>query len=213
MKKNFVDLNKRRSGKAAMPMVIAMGSVVLLGPVIGPDAAFLVGMTLGRMLFPTENKTEMPEVANFPIQRSDKGTPVPVVYGTRKVAGNIVWMGPLTSYTTESSGSGGGGKGGGGGGAETGEVRYRISLLISVCHGPAEIIKSWAGKHDVELSSFTLFNGDDNGDSINALTGEDYSHYRNVCCAFANDFDLGTSTSVPNFTFEAAAGRYDEIFP
>lgn len=196
-------MNKRYKGKAAMPLIIGIGVTIFLGPVIGPELAFLVGMSLGQMLFPTENETDMPTVSNFPIQRSDKGTPIQVVYGTRKIAGNIIWLGPLTPYTVEHSS---GGKGGGGS-ATTTETRYKRSFLICLCHGPAETLKAWASKEEISINSYTLFDGSDNGSGINVLTGEDYSYYKGMCCVFFNQYDLGNGGQFPNFTFEVASGK------
>lgn len=202
---NIAKKHRRNSGKAAMPLVVAIGVTTVLGPVIGVEGAFLVGMSLGYILFPRDNKTEMPEVSTFPVQRSDKGTPIQIVLGTRKVAGNVIWLDDMHPYTVKTGG-GGDGKGfGGSSQPESFEIRYRRSFLICICHGTAHIRRVWAGKEEIDISFLTELDGSDNDGLTTALTGEDYGEYRYMLLAHFNEFELGPSTSLPNFTFEVTS--------
>ena len=211
MKKKYSKF-KSRSGKAAVPLAMGIAGAVVGGMFGHPTIGFAIGMSLGYMLFPADNNTEMPQLSTYPVQRSDKGTPIPIIKGTRKVAGNIVWLGEMQPYTVKTGG--GGGKGGGGG-TSSKETRYRRSFLISICHGPAYVLRAWAGRDEIDISVMTVFIGADNGTDIPTAIGETHGAYRYICCAYFENYDLGTSTSLPNFTFEVSnspvpvyVGRY-----
>jgi len=162
---------------------------------------YMAGMFLGRQLFPQKNKVEMPPMAKYPIQRSDKGSPIPVVFGTDQVAGNIIWMGPSQPYVIKHKASGGKG---GGGSQETTETRYRKSFLIGVCEGPANIIRAWKGKTEIDITDFTIFRGDGSNSGLATMVGEDWASYPNLCCAFFDSYELGNSEQIPNFVFEVS---------
>ena len=177
---------------------MVVGGYALFGPLGG-----LAGAYLGSMIFPTEYDTEMPTVHDMPIQSSACGIPIPIVFGTVRVAGNIVWMGDLDAYQIKHSV--GGGKGGGEQ-APTYETRYRRSFLIAICEGPADIIRAWRDKTIMPLSDFTTFDGDNNA-GISTLIGEAYAEYSNLCLAYFEDYELGNSSRMPNFIFEIGNGE------
>jgi hypothetical protein len=176
------------------------------GQGIMTSAFFVGGTMLGSMMFPTKTKTDMPEVGNYPLQSAGKGGPIPIVYGTVRIAGNVVWLGDLHPYTVEhSSGGGGGGSDFFGGGDEqtSSETRYRRSFLIAICEGTAHIRRAWKGKKEINLSDFTRFSGEDNS-GIATLTGEDSTTYKHLCCAYFEEYELGNGQALPNFVFEIA---------
>ncbi len=106
----------------------------------GAMVGMAAGGLLGAMLFPPKSQThKMPPMASYPVQKVSKGTPIPIVFGTRKIAGNIVWMDDLISYQIEHKASGG--KGGGGKTQSTFETRYKRSFLLLLCEGPAAVLR------------------------------------------------------------------------
>ena len=181
------------------------GTLASVGGFLG--AALSVAVAYGAYyiagLFLPKSKIEMPKAGNYPIQVAMKGGPIPKVYGTDRVAGNVIWFGTLQSYTVRHEV--GGGKGGGGGNEDVIETRYRRSFLLSLCEGPAAILQAWKGKDEILLTEFTTFQGDNNS-GIRALTGESYGDYPDICCAFFEDYELGDSEALPNFTFLVASG-------
>ncbi len=106
---------KFQSGKAAMPIVLGIAGAVIGFAIGGPMGAVqgaIIGYSIGSLIaggggmeanmsFNPTATTEVPHVSNYPIQQAQKGGAVPIVYGKRKVAGNIIWMGPITRYTEE----------------------------------------------------------------------------------------------------------------
>jgi len=185
-----------------MKLGLAIGLAVV-APHVGltMGVGFLVGSVLGSMIFPADSDVGMPQAGTYPTQNSNKGIPVPIVYGTTRVAGNIIWMGDLQAYTVKHSS--GGGKGGGDQ-TTSSETRYRRSFLIGICEGIADIRRAWKGKTEISVGDFTRFNGFENS-GIATLTGEDYSDYPNMCCAFFEDYELGNSQAIPNFVFEVCS--------
>ncbi len=208
-------LNTIRSGRASIPLVVGIGAVVLTGGLAVPaflgslgvtatmatSAMFMAGAMLGTILFAQKSKTgEIPSMASYPVQRSNKGTPIEKIYGTARKAGNVLWMGENHPWVQKESA---GGKGGSGGSQVTDQGNRR-SFLIGICEGPATVLRMWRGKDEIDLSNATFFTGDGNS-GIPALTGEVYTEYPNLCCVFFDETELGTSTALPNYTFEVTS--------
>jgi len=206
----------------AIPLVFGIGGqflggkflagVGIGGHVLGTAGGTLVGgiggMMLGSLLFPQESPSEsLPKVGSYQTQTTLSGSAIPIVKGTCRVAGNIIYLGDSHPYTIVHKSGGGGGKGifGGGGGSSvtTTETRYRRSFLIGICEGPATIGRIWRGKEEILTSECTIFDGDDNVSAgLAVVTGLEFGHYKHLCCAWFEEYDLGTSDSVPMFTFE-----------
>lgn len=192
-------------GSAWARLGLAVGGALLGGwafGAIGMSAGFLAGSYIGSMVFPTDYETGMPPVHDYPVQSSAVGIPIPIVYGTMRLAGNVLWMSDLDSYQIKHSA--GGGKGGGEEQASY-ETRYRRSFLLAICEGKAEIKRAWKGKTEIELTEFTSYDGDSNS-GISTLIGEDYAEYSNLCLAYFEDYELGNTQAIPNFIFEVNTG-------
>lgn len=98
------------------------GAAFGLGPL-----GFLIGSYVGNLLFPPPQP-----YVNLKLQGSDYGTMIPIVYGTFRVPGNVVW-------TTDLQPSQQKGKGGP-------EVTvYSASFQCLLCEGPiVNVTKCWA---------------------------------------------------------------------
>ena len=175
--------------------------------------AFFVNMMLSYAFFRVaaeimQKSPDRQEVSDYPIMRSEKAIPKKIVYGTDRVAGELIWMGEPTAYFNDESSA----------------IYWTRSFLLYVCEGPANVIRIWEGDnlvYPVRVSSsgrtnrkmvnnqypdrFVLFNGVDNS-GIQTLTGEDYGQYKYDCCVFFRDYQLGTSKNIPNFVFEVSSG-------
>lgn len=196
----------------AIPLVFGIGGAWLGGTVggvfgmamIGSAVGYLAGHTLGAMIVgpPDSPKVGDRLPSGYPIQGAMKGPPRPVVFGTTRLAGNVVEAGPLESYTVRHTS---GGKGGFGGGQVTTQVMYRRSFYIDICHGPAHIIRIWKGKRVFTSSAITTFTGDGVNIGLEALIGKEFCNYRYSCGAHFNNLELGASGQVPNFVFEVSS--------
>ncbi len=56
-----------------------------------PQIGWLVGSTLGSMLGQPDQHSEGPRVSDLKVQASTYGAMVPILYGTMRTAGNVVF--------------------------------------------------------------------------------------------------------------------------
>jgi len=178
--------------------ILAIGAIVTFAIKTAFNMALAYAAYWIASQFAGDIDQDMPKMSSYPVQSSMKGIPKQKVYGTDRIAGNVIWMAPMIAYTTEHDS--GVGKGGGEV-APSYETHYRRSFLIALGEGPANCIRAWAGKDEITLDAFTWFNGSDNS-GIKELTGEDYGEYKHLACAFFDEYDLGNTEIIPNFTFE-----------
>ncbi|GEM_PF-2092944 len=166
-----------------------------------------------------KKKTEEPisregnRVNSLQIQQSTYGATIPVVYGTTRVAGNIIDYVDFTpiahTKVTQQAGGGGGGKGGGGGSSTVSETTYtyRARFVIGLCMGAiAGIDKVWKDKEVVTLSSLGLsfFPGNTSQSPWGEMLTkhpERALNYKSLAYV-AGNLDLGDNPSSPNFNFE-----------
>jgi hypothetical protein len=108
---------------------------------------------------------QQPALSSLPIQTSAYGKVIPLVYGTTRIAPNLIWYGDFVATPHNSGSSGGGGKGGvvgggggkGGGGDGTTTYTYTASVAFGLCEGPiAGIGTVWATKTETSLAALGL---------------------------------------------------------
>lgn len=127
---------------------------------LGWQAGWLVGSTLGSLLFNKQPNQEGPRLSDLSVTSSAYGAPIPIGYGTLRMAGNILWSSGIREEKhTERVGKGGG--------AKQTTYSYFASFALALAEGPAEdVLRIWAdGKliydkrdtgTEVAKSSFTL---------------------------------------------------------
>ena len=87
-------------------------------------------------------KIKKPKIAGFSIQSSIYGLPIPIVYGTARIAGNILHQPKLPTKQ-------GGGKGQSKSSAKGGQNDYVGPLAIALCEGPIfGILQVWQDQND-----------------------------------------------------------------
>ncbi|BAE49281.1 phage tail protein [Paramagnetospirillum magneticum] len=100
--------------------------------------------------------------AGVQIQTSAYGKAVALVFGTTKVAPNLVWYGDFQSIAHSSGGGGGGGGGGkGGGGGDSGggstTYTYKAAFAFGLCEGPIKGVgRAWAAKTETTPAALNL---------------------------------------------------------
>lgn len=110
------------------------------------------------------------QIANVSIQTTMEGTPVTLLYGTKRVSGNCIWF---SGYTARQQSSGKGGKGGGGKGGPT-QTTYTASFAVGICCGPIRrVLRVWAD--DQIILDFTGNLSAQNPDT--PLTSGQYTFY------------------------------------
>jgi hypothetical protein len=164
----------------------------------------------------TENK-----VGALRVQSATQGMPVQIAYGLTRVSPNMAWYDDFTAiaHTTVTESGGGGGKGGGGGGVTTTDTTYTytVACLLSLCEGPIghstegspQIVnRVWKGKEKPGLE-FAEYQGSWSNATGQTPYGyivtnhpEQALSYRNTAYLASGSLDLGSSTSIPNYSFE-----------
>lgn len=165
-----------------------------------------IGLALGGILFPATVKSPKMKPGGLNIQTSQYGIPVPVVYGTRKIAGNLIWYGNFQSHEVEAEG------GKGGSDSQVIGYTYTVGLAFGLCMAPPgrrmHINKAWAGKNETSLERISVYNGSQTSpDSYLAGFVSRAPVWKNLCYVVLRDYDLGNSTQPPNFTFEVTTGE------
>lgn len=127
--------------------VLALGVVgSALGSAIGigASAGWLGGVLLGNLLFGggKGQNIEGPRIDDLSVQTSTYGAPIPLVYGTMRISGNVIWSTPLKETRTVTRSSGG--KGGGKKSSQT-TYSYSVSFAVGLCLGPVATVRHiWA---------------------------------------------------------------------
>lgn len=187
-------------------IIPAVGAIV--GGYIGGPTGASIGWALGSAASAKDTVIEQPKVGDLRIQTSSYGTAIPIVIGSQRLSGNIIWAAPKTEYTTETR------AGKGGGGTVTISTGYKQSMIIAICKGPiAGVRKIWAEGTLIagpgRPSIGTLYKGSDDqmpDPTYASFVGEDAPAYRGIAYYSLTDFDLGTSGRVPQFSFEVIGG-------
>ena len=192
-----------------------------LGAAIGRQAGQLVSGFVDQKLTGRSSRKRHVEGArleDLAVQTSTYGRVIPTIYGTARVAGNIIWSRPIkelqttTSTTTRSGGKGGAVGGGGGGGSSqtTTETSYSYyaTVAVAVCEGPiASIGRIWADAKLLSLGQYTIriYYGSETqlpDALIESYEGTTTAH-RGLAYVVFEDFPLAEfGNRVPNFTFE-----------
>lgn len=93
---------------------VAGGAIgFFLGGPLGLVQGASLGLTAGSILFPTKlPNVQGPRLEDLTVTLSTYGSPIPLIYGVFRAAGNIIWATDLVevSSTTKQKGKGGGGQ-------------------------------------------------------------------------------------------------------
>lgn len=149
-----------------------------------------------------------PMEASLRISTSAYGLALPIVYGTTRVPGNLMWYGAFTAVPHTTTSTSGGGKGGGGGGTTTQTTyTYTASMMLGLSEGQIQGVGAlWRDKQYYATNTlFTIYNGSDTQTAWPYMTSNFPSQalaYRGVAYAAAANYDLGDSSSTPNQSFE-----------
>lgn len=183
---------------------------------IGAMVGRLAGSALDQQLFfagSGKNKVKGARLADLAVQSSTYGRMIPIVYGTVRIGGNMIWSMPIAEHATTTSGAsaGGGGKGGGGRSASsTTSYSYSVSCAIAICEGELdEIVRIWADAKLLDLSQYNvrIYKGSQTQTAdtlISSIEGADKTPaYRGMAYVVFEDFPLTDfGNRIPNFTFE-----------
>ncbi len=167
--------------------------------------SFLVGIAR------TPQAAQQAAVSGLHLQSSVYGKALPIVYGTTRIAPNLIWYGDFVA-APQSSSSGGGGKGGvtGGGGKGGGASSYiyQTAVALGLCEGPVQgvgnvyVSKSVTTIAALGLSEFPGNYGQAPWGYLAAKHPDQAIGYSGVAYLAASSYPLGSNAELPNHNFE-----------
>lgn len=156
----------------------------------------------------TTISTTAEKVSGLRIQTSAIGKAIPIVYGTTRIASNIIWYDDFNAISHTSTQSSGGGKGGGGVTQTSTTYTYEASLIFGLCEGQVSGIGTiWKDKKIITLaeSGLTFFNGSSTQSPWGFLTSNHPTKaigYQNTAYVASAQFPLSESAQLSNMSFE-----------
>jgi len=192
-----------------------VGGVVgfYMGGPVGAGYGFAIGFGLGSALTPMDTPEITQHDTGLQAQTSQRGTPIPVIFGARKVPGNLIWYGNFATQSHEQDVSG---KGGGSVQGAT-SYTYSASFAFAICVGEiAQVARIWADKDEIDMndegSSFVIYKGTttQTADSHMSSFLDRNTAYRGVAYVVFYNYNLGSQPRIPNFTFEVYGLGIDE---
>ncbi|WP_406720854.1 glycoside hydrolase TIM-barrel-like domain-containing protein [Thioclava litoralis] len=183
------------------------------GTVLGLSGAVIgraVGATLGRaidqrLLGTGSQSVETGKVSQFRLSSASEGTPVPMVWGGMRVAGQVIWATRFREHaSTKKSGKGTGTT------VSTTSYSYSVSLALALCEGEIlRVGRIWADGQILDTAGldFRVYTGagDQEPDAkIQAVEGADAAPaYRGIAYVVFEDLALAPfGNRVPQLTFE-----------
>jgi len=144
------------------------------------------------------------------VTTSLQGIPLPILLGGQnRLACSLIWYGNF--QWQNASGSGKGGAGGGSSKGQSGSYTYSASFILAICEGPISGLLQYflngAGK-PIAGSPFTVFDGTYSQTAWGYVEGFEPTEalpYRGVAYIGAENYPLGSSPSLPNFTWEVVS--------
>lgn len=198
------------AGQAILGIVGGIVGFYLGGPT-GAAYGFQLGYLAGTALFPTQlPHVQGPRLGEGQQTQSTVGSPIPMIFGTQPVGGNIIWASPVREIATTTSA-------GGKGGAEQSQTTYsyRRSFAILLCEGPIGGVRAiWAnGKPILYLKNNTGMSFDEmlsayGTDTPEGRVVEDFLNQQAAGASWLERMTiyLGTEDQLPDPVIESFQG-------
>jgi hypothetical protein len=120
----------------------AIGSAIG-GTFLGVAAAswgFVGGQIVGNLLFPQKSSAEGPRIGDLSVQSSTYGVGKPIIYGTMRTSGNVIFCTDKREVKSEQEQGGKGGPT-----VTTTTYKYNVDMAVALCEGPiVGIRKVWS---------------------------------------------------------------------
>lgn len=118
--------------RIVLPIAGAVVGYFIGGP-LGAQIGFALGSVAGTIVDPV--RVQGPRLEDLKVQGSSYGAPIPILYGTMRVAGQMIWTTDLQETQHEEGGKGG---------PQATTYSYSVSCAIGICEGPiAGIRRIW----------------------------------------------------------------------
>lgn len=141
------------------------------------------------------------------VQSSVAGSAIPMGWGTFRVSANLLWYGGFKSTAIKQK------AGGKGGGSQVTGYNYSASVVMGVCAGPIDTIrtvyKDQTALNGVSAAGLTLVKGDLSQAPWSYLSTSFPAQaigYSGIAYVAASNYALSTSATLPNHSFEVQMG-------
>ena len=204
------------------------GAVIgfFMGGPAGAAKGAYVGYTLGTLADPPPGPNiQGPRLSDLVTQTSVDGAPLARVYGSARIAGNVIWTTGLEEIATTTEQGGGSG----GGGATTTSYSYKADLAVALCEGEITGVRRiWAdtkliydmsetadvasvvasGGRAADIRVYTGSETQDPDPLIQAVEGTaNAPAFLGTAYVVFEDLQLADfGNRIPNFTFEVVTG-------
>jgi len=183
-----------------------VGNLILPG--IGGTIGWAIGSAVGGALFGPSR--EGPRITDKRLQTSSFGSTIPIIYGTDRVAGNVIFQTDLQEHKNVSGGKGG---------PKVTTYTYTATFAIALCEGPIiGVRKIWADSRLIrgenmsgpQTLPITIYLGDETqlpDPAMESILGVgNVPAHRGLAYIVFNDLPLaGYGNRLPLFTFEIMA--------
>ncbi|EAU40123.1 hypothetical protein FP2506_11222 [Fulvimarina pelagi HTCC2506] len=124
-----------------------------IGAILGRAAGRLAGAAIDNGLFGTTEKREGPRLDAVRFMQADEGGGIPRIYGTARVAGQVIWA---TRFEEQIETERQGGKGGPPS-VEVTTYSYFGNFAVGLCEGPiAGIRRIWADGEELDQTRYDI---------------------------------------------------------
>ncbi len=180
-----------------------------IGSAIGRAVGGIAGSVIDQEIFGSSSHREGPRLGSLRVMSSEEGSPIPVVYGRMRIAGQVIWASNLievASTTTQSAA----GKGGDGSGNTSTDYSYFANFAVGLCEGEiSDIGRVWADGKEIDIAVYTprLYLGTETqtaDSSISAIEGAGSAPaYRGLAYVVFERLPLASfGNRMPQFSFE-----------
>ncbi len=178
------------------------------GAAIGQSLGGALGQELDKELFKHKTQPNIgPKLAEITLQTATYGRMIPIIYGTVKIAGNIIWASKIKEHREDhyQRSSKFGSKS-----LVASQFNYSISLAVAITQGEVnELLRVWANDKLIEpkMTNYRFYKGGENQKPdplIEALQGFGQTPaFRGLAYIVIEDLPLAQfGNHIPNFLFE-----------
>lgn len=170
---------------------------------IGASTGWMLGSTLGRLIS-ADTGGSSGGLSELKVTGASYGSPIPRLFGTLRLGGNVIWMGKVKRAAGSNSGGGKGGMGTSSSGAS--DSQYEASFAVAFAEGEMDgLLKIWAdgeliynaettGARQIPGLMFRFYRGDEVQGPDSILQGElgvdDVPGYRGICYVVFDNLPL-----------------------
>jgi hypothetical protein len=189
------------------------------GGVEGARYGWAVGTVVGGIVSPPKGP-DGPRLGDLSVQTSAYGQPIPRLWGTQRIAGQVIWATQLIERENEQDGKGG---------SSYSTYSYSCSFAVGLCRGPIDgVARIWAdGKLIYNIrpenlgnqvgytaTSMVVYQGTEDQEvdpTIQALM-TDAPAYRGLAYVVFTGLELERfGNRIPNLTFEVVSDGVEDL--